>query len=364
MAIITCYFIFFNATADYIRKSSENLSITNFTSLTSLTNSSFNWADSDNGTYHGLPDNFDEKIRLLFFGDLMLDRHVGEKIAARGPDHLFAALATSSAIDFFAYDLVSANLEGAVTDGGAHYPPLNAYDFAFAPELIAGLKNYNFSFFNLANNHLADQGERGIIETEKNLNELGFYFSGCADGRTGECGSTKLRMRNLELGMAGFSLVYRLPAEEEMIGIVAELASTTDLVVVNTHWGAEYEHGFNLTQQRLARALIEAGADIIIGHHPHVVQGMEIYEGKPIFYSLGNFIFDQYFSAATQEGLAVGITLDGENMAIELLPFRSKSSQPSLMPEKEKDEFLTKFIGWSDLDDELSERIKNGFLPL
>ncbi|MCU0679375.1 MAG: CapA family protein [Planctomycetes bacterium] len=338
----------------------------NYAGLTSVTGLTVDYrSNKDSGYYpNNLPANREQPVRLLFFGDLMLDRHVGEKIAARGLDHLFSELATTSGVALAEYDLVSANLEGVVTDAGAHYPPVMGYDFAFAPELIGGLKKYNFNFFNLSNNHLADQGEHGIIETRTNLSALGFGYAGCQDGVIGDCSLNKLEVRSKKIGLAGFSLIYSAPATEKMAEIVTELASTTDLVIVNVHWGVEYEHQFSRSQQALAHALIDAGADIIIGHHPHVVQGMEIYQGKPIFYSLGNFIFDQYFSPDTQEGLAVGLALSGGNPDISLLPLKSKSSQVALMAGEEKEEFLEKLAGWSELDEEHEKQILNGNLLL
>jgi poly-gamma-glutamate synthesis protein (capsule biosynthesis protein) len=340
------------------------------------------------------PGNEIKKLNMLFFGDMMLDRHVGEKISKYGLDYLFSKLDDNGQGLFNERDLISANLEGAVTNNGQHYKPDNAYDFAFNPKLIDGLKKFNFNFFNIANNHLADQSGNGIIETSKNLNNLGFYFSGCQDGTVDKCSATTTKINNIKIGLAGFSLVYNSKRFDiiKAESIIAGLASTTDLVIVNIHWGTEYDHKFNPTQQKMAYALIDAGADIIIGHHPHVVQGMEIYESKlrttnadhanekvrrPIFYSLGNFIFDQYFSADTQEELAVGVEYkkcfsppqtspqpspckgEGE-IGITLLPMRSKGSQPDLMSAADKEKFLTKFISWSEVDENVTEEIRKG----
>ncbi|MFA6534448.1 MAG: CapA family protein, partial [Patescibacteria group bacterium] len=243
---------------------------------------------------------------FLFFGDVMIDRNVGKKIKENGFDYLLTKLAGEDKQFFQGADLVGANLEGAVTDGGAHYSPAVPYDFAFAPALVVRFQDYGFNFFSIANNHLTDQGSAGVEETEKNLADLGFNFVGCPDAVAGgPCSSRIISVGDLTVGAVGLSMVYHnfdLPAAE---ALVKDLKSQTDLVIVNLHWGNEYEHQFNRYQQAVGRALIDAGADIIIGHHPHVVQGVEVYRGRPIFYSLGNFIFDQYFSPDTQTGLAV-----------------------------------------------------------
>jgi len=305
-----------------------------------------------------------KNIKMFFFGDMMIDRHVGEKIATNGLPYLFDKLATSTGIDFNSYDLISANLEGATTDGGEHYLPNNVYDFAFNPDLINKLKNYNFNFFNLANNHLTDQGQKGVEETRKNLSLLNFKYSGCSDGLAGECSATTTEINNLQVGLAGFSMVYNLIDKKEITDIVSDLASSTDLVIVNMHWGVEYEHQFNKIQEDYAHAIIDSGADIIIGHHPHVVQGFEVYKNKPIFYSLGNFIFDQYFSPDTQEGLGVGIGISENKKQIFLFPFRSKLNQVELMKDEEKSNFYKKFIQWSNVDESLKNEISQGFLEL
>lgn len=300
-----------------------------------------------------------QAVKMLFFGDLMLDRHVKEKIGALGLNYLFEKMGE----EFFSgYNLVSANLEGAVTNNGLHYSPVMSYDFAFAPDLIGQLKKYNFNFFNLANNHLTDQGEEGINETKNNLDDMSYNYSGCKDGKAGDCSYKIIEIDNKKIGMLGLSMVYSALDSEEIKNIADSLSSATDFVIANVHWGAEYEHGQNEKQQGVARDLIDSGVDLIIGHHPHVVQGVEIYKNKPIFYSLGNFIFDQYFSKDTQEGLAVSVELNSVKNKIILYPFKSKLSQVELMAEDEKNKFLQDLVGWSQLNPEEMEQIKNGFL--
>jgi gamma-polyglutamate biosynthesis protein CapA len=310
---------------------------------------------------NNLPQSKEEKsINFLFFGDLMLDRHVGEKISKNGLDYIFTKLVGEENRFFKGIDIISANLEGAVTDGGAHYKPDMSYDFAFDPKLINDLKKYNFNFFNIANNHLADQGERGIIETRNNLEKMGFSFVGCRDLQVSNCSSTTLEIAEKKIGMIAFSQIYGLLDEKEVIKTITSLKNKIDLVVVNIHWGTEYQHKFNTTQQDLAHKMIDAGADMIIGHHPHVVQGMEIYKNKPIFYSLGNFVFDQYFSQDTQEELALGINYSTKDITVNLFPMKSKMSQVELMNEKEKEIFIKKFIEWSKVDEMTAKQILAG----
>ncbi len=301
-------------------------------------------------------------ISMMFFGDLMIDRHVGEKINEQGFDYLFEDLRGDENRFFRGMDLIGANLEGAVTHKGEHYPPIMSYDFAFRPDRIKDLKKYNFNFFNLANNHFSDQGERGIIETRKNLDDLGFSYVGCKDKKIDDCSTRVLNIADLKVGMAGFSMVYGLFDIGLATSSVARLASKSDLLIVNIHWGVEYQHYANQVQKNIAHALIDAGADVIIGHHPHVVQGIEVYKNRPIFYSLGNFIFDQYFSRDTQIGLSVGLNFNQKELNLSLFSLKSKNSQLSLIKSINKQKELNNLIKWSDLSNEYNEQIKMGKL--
>lgn len=276
----------------------------------------------------------DLNLNLLFFGDLMLDRHVGEKINIHGFDYLFEKLETEKFTED--YDFVMANLEGAITNNGLHYKPDNLYDFAFKPEIISTLKKYNFNIFTLSNNHLSDQGEKGITETYQNLSELGFNYFGCKDGNLSslknittvykaeenekqkilnneDCSAIIIETKNKKIAFFAFSIVYQDIEEIKILNQIEALKKQSDFLIISPHWGVEYQEKANKKQENLARKMIDSGADLIIGHHPHVIQNYEIYKEKPIFYSLGNFIFDQYFSKETQEGLAVSIIINKNN---------------------------------------------------
>lgn len=299
---------------------------------------------------------------FLFFGDIMLDRNVGAKIAKNGLPSLLDNLAGQEKRFFMGSDVVSANLEGPVTDGGQHYPPVASIDFAFSPVVVGELKKYNFNYFTIANNHLTDQGSQGAEETRKNLKTLAYNFSGCADAQVGECSGTVMDINGVKVAMLGFSMVYNKFDLGEAQKIISDYKNKSDLVIVNIHWGVEYVHEYNTTQSITAHALADSGADIIIGHHPHVVQGLEIYNNKPIFYSLGNFIFDQYFSADTQVGLSLGLSIDAKTKkgSIYLFPMQSRSSEPTLMSESEKIKFLQSFLQWSKVEKDKELELLSG----
>ncbi|MFA5753741.1 MAG: CapA family protein [Patescibacteria group bacterium] len=305
-----------------------------------------------------------EPLKLLFFGDLMLDRHVGDKLAGRNLGYLLDGLATTSVWDLTRYDLVSVNLEGAVTKDGGHYSPDNLYDFAFSPSRISELKGYGFNFINLANNHFLDQGKRGVQETRQALTDLEFDYSGDIDAQVSSSSLAILDRGGQKIVLIGLSMVYQPFDQTAAQELIKDAQSSADLVVVNIHWGTEYQHQFNKTQQAVGRALVDAGADLVIGHHPHVVQGLEIYQNRPIFYSLGNFVFDQYFSPDTQTGLAVDFTISPTETVLGFFPLQSKASVVSLMTGSDKDNFFEQFIDWSSLDENQVSEVKSGRLVI
>ena len=280
--------------------------------------------------------------KLLFVGDVMLDRNVKTLIDGKGLAYIFGDLVKQRFFD--GYDLVGANLEGAVTNSGEHYQPVKEFDFAFRPETVADLQGYGFTFFNLANNHLDDQGTQGMAETRKNLRDLGFDFAGCQNGIVADCSATTVAIGGKKVGLVGLSLVGAKLDVKKAEAAVSALKGSVDWVIVSIHWGEEYDQYVNTAQQNLAHALIDRGADAVVGHHPHVVQGVEVYKNKPIFYSLGNFIFDQYFSVETQQGLAVSLEFSDDGVAYALQPFKAVAGRITLLAGQEKQDFLDELM--------------------
>ena len=149
------------------------------------------------------------------------------------------------------------------------------------------------------------------------------------------------------------------------IELVRKVSEEVDYLIVSIHWGYEYKHiPSDEIQVKLGHTFIDAGADFIIGHHPHVVQSFEEYNGKFIFYSLGNFVFDQYWSRDTQEelGIKIILTKDDEDLVtkVELFPMASTLSQPYLMEGDAKTKWIEKFIGYGKYDENTIAEIRNG----
>ncbi|MFH1769677.1 MAG: CapA family protein [Parcubacteria group bacterium] len=301
-----------------------------------------------------IPDDTDKNaITVLAVGDMMLGRYVETLMNEHGMFYPFEDIGSV----FLNFDIVFGNLEGPITF--AHeQTPNNSTKFSFQPDIAPLLSNNHFNLVTLANNHTDDQGEEAYDNTVFLLEDNNIESFGHASD-IGDISMTKKIIKGREITFIGFNATYPIFDEEEAIDVVETQASGSEsFVAVNMHWGNEYTKFSSSKQRNLAHKLIDAGADVIIGHHPHVVQEIEIYEGKPIFYSLGNFIFDQYFSNDVQQGLMVAMSIDDIRVEYFLVPIKSIQSQPRLIDGDEREAFLRGLAVRSDND--LAESIKNG----
>lgn len=274
------------------------------------------------------------EVKMLAFGDLMLARDVRKFMETDAVEYPFREIFGPNGLDPFLYDIVSANLEGVIfeTAKRADLFPQFAFDPAVAPQV---LKDFGFNLLNLANNHTWDYGLKGWESTLGALHEKDIKTVGHPKNLF-EQDLLEWTLNGIRIGIIGITDVLKpFPVDwREAKKHISELDERNDFTIVMIHWGLEYQTSSSLRQQTKAHGLIDAGADLIIGHHPHVVQESEIYKGVPIYYSLGNFIFDQYFSEAVQEGLGLDITLrsDGE-VLIEEIPFQIEKGQARLHQE-------------------------------
>lgn len=244
------------------------------------------------------------QVSILVFGDMMLDRNVfslTEKSGSYGYPF--------QKIDLFmkGVDFRLANLEGPITDFTSVAKKNGILKFTFSPLFLEPLKK-SFEIFSLANNHTANFGSKGLSETRDYLSKFGIDFFGDPDNSPAHQ-SEILEKNGIKIGFLGYHDLVEgdlVAFQEEIKKVKAE----SDFTIVYIHWGNEYQPLASSRQKQKARIFIDAGADLVLGSHPHIIQPMEIYKSKAIFYSLGNFVFDQYFSEATKEGLSLGISLE------------------------------------------------------
>ena len=229
------------------------------------------------------------------------------------------------------YDVAVGNLEGPVV-AGAPRTPANSFKFAFPTSSPMALRAAGFNLVSLANNHTVDFGQKGYEETvgrlaEEGISSFGHPISGSA------AYVKRIEQKNKKIAFFGYNATYpSLDEKSALSEISGERESSPDqLIFIFIHWGEEYSLSAGDSQKKLAHEFIDAGATAVIGSHPHVVQEFELYKNRPVFYSLGNFIFDQYFSKETQEGLMVSAKIFETKIVYEFLPIVSIKSQPGII---------------------------------
>jgi poly-gamma-glutamate synthesis protein (capsule biosynthesis protein) len=251
--------------------------------------------------------------KIFMAGDIMLGRYVETLMNKFGEDYPFEKISNV----YTDSDIVFGNLEGPISTN--HYQtPDNVMVFSFKPETGSIIKRNGFNLVTLANNHTFDRADIGLNDSKFHLDEAGVdYF-----------GHPKLVDDFLETKVNGHEIVFiglhdtflNDLDHDEAVRVVKEFKDKKKFVFVSIHWGSEYKPVSNKREQDFAHRLVDSGADVIIGHHPHVVQEIEEYNGSLIFYSLGNFIFDQYFSKETQEGLTLTMEITNRDLKFNLLP--------------------------------------------
>lgn len=292
---------------------------------------------------------------LTFFGDLMLGRYVRTLMDRHGHDYPFENMDNGY---LRVNALLVANLEGPVAEKQIN--TTKSIAFRFHPDVVPLLARYHFDAVSLANNHALDMGAQGLEDSFRLLPEGGVAAFGhpksVGDGR-----AVLLREINgQKIALIGLNDTDFKVKKEEVTAKISELAAAGYHVIPYIHWGTEYVHQPGGVQTEMAHAFVDAGAMAVIGMHPHVVQSIEIYNNAPIFYSLGNAIFDQYFSLDTQEGLSLSLRLTPEAATWYLLPIKIERSQFRLMTPGEKQPFLEKLAGWGGDDQEIKEQIVKG----
>lgn len=255
-----------------------------------------------------------ESEKILFVGDMMFDRAVKKKINNLGFESIFLDIENI----FHDSDFVVGNLEGTITTNKSIAIENNEIlRFTFSPDIALFLKKTGFDLLSLANNHSFDFGEEGYQSTvgflnSSSINNFGSY-------RNDKNLSKEIFLNDKKYCFVGYHDLYNYDSESVIVEI-KKMKNSCYKTIVMPHWGEEYLNNFTKRQQDLAYSFIDSGADLIIGTHPHVIEPIEVYKNKAIFYSIGNFVFDQYFSFETSHGLVVKVLFDNEKTTFELIP--------------------------------------------
>lgn len=293
--------------------------------------------------------------KIVFVGDMMFDR--GVETLMEGMGFTYPVELIKDFLNGFDYSV--GNLEGPINKKPKDFPD-SSLMFSFNEKSVESLKAGNFKVVSLANNHTLNMGEDGLQETKDILKENGIGYAGDSI----DCGIDYLYQKD-EITYYAINETYANNCSENQLinsFIDARHYNPDSFIVAIMHWGTEYSLESSVSQQQMAHDLIGAGADLVIGSHPHVVQEVEEYQGKLIFYSLGNFIFDQYFSEETQKGLAVGMEKYADKIVYTLYPVKNRLAQPKLMEGQDRQDFLNNLADKSDKD--LADSIKKGVIEI
>jgi poly-gamma-glutamate synthesis protein (capsule biosynthesis protein) len=280
-----------------------------------------------------------ESTTILFLGDIMFDRGVRVKAKSVGYESIFG----SSTTTIQRHDFTIANLEGPITSFKSKLvntsgKSISGFQFTFDNEVASTLKKVGIDIVSLANNHTDNFGQDGLNQTRTILAENNVMYFGSPKNNP-EYMATSTCVKDICTGIIGWH-EFGYKNNEFVLSKIKEMRSGVDYLVIYPHWGTEYALKPNNKQIKLAHEWIDAGADVIIGHHPHVVQTVEEYKGKYIFYSLGNFIFDQYFSFDTTHGIGVSAEVYKDKVEYKIIPFSSVGSKVSVPSAVEVDKMF------------------------
>jgi poly-gamma-glutamate capsule biosynthesis protein CapA/YwtB (metallophosphatase superfamily) len=285
-----------------------------------------------------------EHQTVCFTGDVLLDRGIRAMIRQNGDKHL--AVAMSNILSPFRFRFI--NLECPLTDSDT--PITKQIAFKGSPEFVSILSGSSITHASVANNHANDQGDQGLVDTHTFLSAVGIVTSGYAADSIQGC--FPVEFNDGDVHFAVFSYVD-LPLKDEEKSHLCSCGSQSLVAKVQrykrnhpktwaicyVHWGMEYHLTQSSSQEKTADALIDAGADAIVGHHPHVIQPIVYYKGKPIFYSVGNFVFDQK-KPGTTNGLVAGFTVENGTLVTRVTPYNIVDGVPIPLANSELDNFV------------------------
>jgi Bacterial capsule synthesis protein PGA_cap len=222
-------------------------------------------------------------------------------------------------------DLAIANMEETTPNNWTFHA--HGTVFTGNPARISGIANAGFDWVSMANNHVGDSGSAGVLQSMAHLDKFGILHGGAGATATAAHKPSIIDVKGVKVGIISYDTIApvynatatkagsaRMTAAALKRDIAAARKAGAQVVIVWPHWGVEYTAGPTAVQQNLAHLAIDDGADMVIGNHPHWAQRMEVYRGKPIWYALGNFTFDQTWSEPTMEGISLEMTFSGPKL--------------------------------------------------
>lgn len=259
----------------------------------------------------------EKDLSIVTVGDILLGRGVGQRLNEQRRSFVYPFEKVAGLLK--EGDVVFGNLEEPITSsthGLLGISEGGKYVLKNEVAAFSGIQYAGFNLLSLANNHILDYYDKGLFDTQEILSENGITFAGAGKNLREARRAAIIERNGVKVGMLAYTdmseVMYKgdpplmFIAENDKAGVaprytdvkyiiedIVKVRDEVDILMVSLHWGVEESFDVLTSQRDFAKDLLDAGADMIVGHHPHQFQGIEIYDGKPIFYSLGNFIFDQ-----------------------------------------------------------------------
>lgn len=279
------------------------------------------------------------KVVLTVVGDIMLAGNASAALCRQGYEYPFAATAAI----LRGSDIALGNLETPIAGKGSEFTA-KKYRFKADPKAAAAIRKAGFTVLTLANNHIMDFGAQGLSETFHHLKKERLLFTGAGRNLAEARLPALVEKNGRKIAFLAYSLTYPVefyagPARpgaapgypQLFLEDIKKAKTRADYVVVSFHWGAEGATSPKSYQVNVARMAVDAGADVVVGHHPHVLQGIERYKGRLILYSLGNYAFCS-MSRTADTSVMARIVLDRGVREVELFPLNVKNAEVRYQP--------------------------------
>ncbi len=277
-----------------------------------------------------------EKIDIAFAGDTLMGDKLKKLMKAKTANPFkYVAKEVSSS------DYAVLNLETAVTTKTIPYPD-KQYNFKADVSLLTKIKESGFDLVSLANNHTMDYGRAGLFDTFANIKASKLVYIGAGRNEAESYAAKTVKVKGKTIKIIAFSNVLPTPDwyatsnksgisngynQSKVVAAIKKAHIGADYVFVYIHWGTEKVNRPDADEKAYARKMIDAGADAIIGSHPHVLQGFEYYKGRPIAYSLGNFLFPEYVKGSTAQTGILHITCQDKKVTMRFSSYVINNNQ-------------------------------------
>ncbi|MDT3425134.1 poly-gamma-glutamate synthesis protein (capsule biosynthesis protein) [Paenibacillus forsythiae] len=283
-----------------------------------------------------------DRVSLVFAGDILLDGYVGDQIAKYGVNYPFLKVAPV----LKTADVAFANLETPVSTRGQAAD--KTFAFRSRPGTLAGLNYAGIDGVTVANNHILDYGQTAMLDTLSFLDKYGIGRTGAGKDMDEAFKPYTRYVKGKKIAVLGVSRVLSDPSwyagrnkpgaasaysTEPLLGKIRQAAKASDFTVVYIHWNQEFKDYPLQASRQLARQMIDSGADLIIGSHSHCLMGVEYYKHKPVYYSLGNFVFNRSSRGGekTLDSMLANFQISGDKLSASITPVKIMRGQPVFM---------------------------------